>query len=382
MYKTKEVKIEQNAFEKISNVLGKVTMNSLTAVKEVVNPSDKPLKTIYLASGKDVAHLIAATGATEMILVDWVDQKDAIKESIKQIGGNITKESSSGNRTEAYFDWNGKSRKLIFYILDINNETVNRLSKEGQSLNQLYAEMKGIDVIFTKYSNCALQRYEPLAKVIEELRIGDYYISCGQSMKWLADSLSKAFTPNCFGFEEVSIREYRWADGGIESHLYRKMRPLSGVREMLEVDGLLFSINGIRNGMLEEDVSFERARPAYKEKLEDMKRKFDELSPEVREELKQVIVNMLIESSGNICSYGAALRPEYNGYIYIGEGGKLVPTPEMLLEFSGMKDAQHGEAPSADVLNEWIKELEERYARYLKDRREDFREVFKEWFSQ
>ena len=110
MHKTKEAGINAKELEKLKGILGNDSLELLTAVKEIVNHSDKPLKSIYYASGSDLANHIAATGATTMIFIDEYDQVSGINDEITQIGGNKKKDAYSGDRVEMDFGWGGKEK--------------------------------------------------------------------------------------------------------------------------------------------------------------------------------------------------------------------------------------------------------------------------------
>ncbi len=362
---------------------------TLIDVKRIVNPNDGPIKLIYLASGSDVAYPLAATGATDMSYIDEVDCVRQISDNVKQVGGRYRRELGLGeDRTEINFKWNKEDRKLIFHKLNITNETI----------GQLQADMQDIDVVFLKFS--VYKGYVPTEKAIEALKIGGFFISDASSSP-LHLGEDSSLTPNSLGLKEIPLKSshnsFKWMGGGNSLLLYQKTRQMPKIGEMLEFDELFGRIRSIRNGLInDEDVGSSKSENGtgqfselvgrgYKKKLIDLKRRFDELPSEAREEIKRRTISILVDAPDmkldayDIHSLGGYFEPGYERRIIVdSETGRLVPISESLARKLNLEDTQHGRELSIEDVNRWEKTIQKQFERYVEDRRNDFREVFKD----
>ena len=307
-----------------------------------------------------------------MIFIDEYDQVSGINDEITQIGGSKKKDAYSGDRVEMDFGWGGKERKVIFYKQEITNETIDKLP----------VEMKNADIVFMKLSN--YRGDAPTAKALEALKIGGFYISDDIGMFKVK--------PSSIGFKEISpghkFAKSTFGNGHL--HLYQKIRQEPKIEKVLEFDSVLARIENLRDGFIQNgDAGFEEfqritdqlsetVRPIYKEKLEDLKKRFDELPHPVKSELRQRTINRLVTASGSIFlvvgAYGRyGLDKEYVENSIWNETNHLIPMPIELAS----RDAQHSNAPGADDIKRWEGRLREQLNRYIEDRRKDFREVLR-----
>jgi hypothetical protein len=266
---------------KLTDYVGEGRMELFKAVKGEVNPGGRPLKVLYLYSAWDVANLFPPTDATTALYVDKNDMISDIKKEIPKMGGEVKKESTLQNRTELEFEWNGKSRKLIFYKLDINNDTI----------DQLLPEMKDTDVYFSKKPEHTTFKVQERA--INSLKLGGFYISDSEVDKIL-------------GVEEVllngksKISDYPFGSGSL--HLYRKIRNVPEIGKIIEFSDLLDDVESTRNGSIHgvsENVT-ERSMNIYRKMLLDFKQIFNSLPDEVKGELRQRAVNRLFNAPGDM----------------------------------------------------------------------------------
>jgi hypothetical protein len=271
----------QEVESRLATKLGEKRMELFKVVLGKVNPDGRPLKASYLYSAWDVANLFPPTDATTAVYADKRDMVSTIKDEIRKMGGEVKKESTLQNRTELEFEWNGKSRKLIFYKLNISNDTI----------DQLPPEMKDSDVYFSKKPETPGSKVQERA--INSLKLGGFCISDSEVDKIL-------------GFEEVQLNEkfksddYAFGSGGL--HLYRKIRNIPEIGKIMEFSDFLDDAESTRNGSIHgvsENV-IERSMKAYRKILMDFKQVFNSLPEEVKGELRQRAVNKLFNAPGDM----------------------------------------------------------------------------------
>jgi hypothetical protein len=342
---------------KLTEYIGEPRMELFKAVKDRVNPTGRPLKAVYLYSAWDVANLFPPTDATTAVYVDRNDMISGIKKEIPKMGGEVKEGSALQNRAQLEFEWNGKSRKLIFYKLDIGNDTIDKL----------LPEMRDADVYFSKKPEKPGSKVQE--SVIKSLKLGGFCISDSEVDKIL-------------GFEEIPLDEkfksddYAFGSGNL--HLYRKTRDTPEIGKIIEFGKFLDDVESTRNGSINgvsENV-MQQSMKTYKGFLIDLKKAFNSLPEEAKGELKQRVLDKLFNAPGDMSQvldspenytkqyeyHKSLARMLYRGVLSEQE----IEHFEMLIE-----DAQKSpNRPTAQQLDKFIEEG-----------KKVFREVFPEWVS-
>jgi hypothetical protein len=340
---------------KLTESIGEHRVELFKAVKDTVNPTGRPLKVVYFYSAWDVANLFPPTDATTAVYVDKKDMVSDIKNEIKKIGGEVKEESALQNRTQLEFEWNGKSRKLIFYKLDISNDTTDKLPPE----------MKDTDVYFSKKPEKPGSKVQEIA--INSLKLGGFCVSDSEVDKIL-------------GFEEVPLNEkfksgdYPFGSGHL--HLYRKIRDTPEIGKIIEFDNFLDDVESTRNGSVHgvgENV-IERSMKTYREFLINLKQAFNSLPEEVKDEFRHRIVNKLFNAPGDMSQVLDSPENYTRQYDYQRSLAIMLyrgALPEREIEHFEMliENAQNSpDRPTAQQLDKFIEEG-----------RKVFREVFPDW---
>lgn len=172
--------------------------------------------------------MLPSTHATKIILADKDQHTSNIIKEIKDIGGSIQKVSYSGNKSEIDFEWEGKSRKVIFYHLEIDKN----------SIDKLMGEVGHYDVYFEKKSQ-DLGSPEILEKFMGNLKNGGHAV-----LDYDAD--------NHIGLEKEPLdKKYDGEDYWYGHHrmkIYRKQRNVRGMGLRLNLNRTLSDAEYTRNG--------------------------------------------------------------------------------------------------------------------------------------
>jgi len=278
----------KQAESKLAFKLGEKRVELLEAARKVVNPDYKDITVLYPASGPDVANVLIATHATKLILVDTDDHTGNIIKEIKDIGGEITKVSYSENKREIDFNWEGKNRKLIFYNLEVTPE----------SAGKLMADVGQYDVYFEKKSQ-DLGTPEITEKFMGNLRSGGHTITDFEAESHIG--LEKCPIDNKFEEEGYWYGHHRL-------HVHRKVRGVRGIGHTLHLNRTLFNADHTRNGgyIGIDDKAYEPTFKVYREQLTELKKTFDVIPAESREEaeekekIKTELIEQLYKAKGDM----------------------------------------------------------------------------------
>jgi hypothetical protein len=327
----------------------------LKVVKARVNSDGRPLKAVYFYSAWDVANLFPPTDATTAVYVDKEDRVSAIKDEIRKIGGEVKKESTLQNRTELEFDWNGKSRKLIFYKLNISNDTI----------DQLLPEMRDTDVYFSKKPETPSSKVQERA--INSLKLGGFYISDSEVDKIL-------------GFEEVQLNEkskisdYPFGSGNL--HLYRKIRNVPEIGKIMEFSDFLDDVESTRNGStngVSENI-IERSMKTYRKILLEFKQVFISLPEEVKGELRQRTVNKLFNAHGDMSQVLDSPESFTRQYEYQKSLARMLYRGVLREE-----EIEHFEILIEDAQKSPNRPTAQQLDKFIEEGKKAFKEVFPDW---
>lgn len=324
----------------------------LPEIRRVANPNGRDLTLVYPHSGRDVKTPLRAIGATTLILIDKGAHGEGIKEEIKRTGGTITETSSSPGRTEINFEWEGKTRKLVFYQIEIRREELEKLPMEMNG---------GYDIYFEKRSWIDDNRIKE--RFLTGLRVGGFHISDDE----IGSNLGFRNLPLMDKFESYLFDEVRL-------YVYEKTQSRPAIENLLLFNGIFHNADSLKyGGHSGIGERWEESLKAYRDELVKLKNAFDSLPQELKDELKPKIIDTLYNASGDMSRVWYS--PEFwerEFYKDHHARGRVPSQKERLYYMSKIDDAKH----STD------RPTEQQLEKFMEEGRKTFREVWGSEFVQ
>ncbi|MEM3555639.1 MAG: hypothetical protein QXF56_02905 [Candidatus Micrarchaeia archaeon] len=343
------------AESKLTNKLGERRLELLEATRKTINPRREDITVFYPASGPDVANALLATDAKKLILVDRDPHGVNILKEIKEIGGEVTNVFQIGNKTEFDFVWNGKNRKLIFHNLEIN----------GESVDKLLAEVGQYDVYFEKKSQGFSS--EVAEKFLTNLKVNGYTVTDFEIDSHIG--FEKCKLDDKFETEQYKYGNYRM-------NIHRKRAHLKGMGLRMHLNKVLFDAEHLRNGgyIGIDDYAWETTFKTYREKLEELKKTFELLPAETKEEVeekskvREEIINRLFNAKGEMSKvHNSPENLEKQLQHLIEKRALSFEAHELFV--SRIREAY--ESPNRPT--------EQQLERFIEEGKKVFKEVFPEW---
>jgi hypothetical protein len=318
-------------------------------VRGTVNPEDKDLTLVYPASGDDIKIPLLTTGAKTLILIDMSDHSQDIIWEMKKMGVEVKKISSSENRTEIDFEWEGKSRRILFYKLTI----------ESNALEKLPAEMKGGYDIYFEKKQIGIGHPRIQEEFIKLLRSGGFRVADKE-------------LENNLGFRSLLLGEKfeSYLFDGVRLFVQQKNQQKPAIASRIDFNGLLSEAEEQRHGGY-SGISGRWADQAlgdYFNRLMRLKVEFDSFPKELQVELKPEIVERLYRAPGDMSKVRGT--PQFWERLYNerckARGRTPLENERSFYESEIEKALKHGPT-------------EQQLERFIQNARGIFREVFKDW---
>jgi len=272
----------KSAMDKFFDELHERESEFFKETRRILNPYNKDLTLIYPASGSDIKTPLRATGATILVLIDMSWKLEGITKELMEMGAEVKKVSPPlGNKTEIDFEWEGKSRKVLFYELEIKKDELDKLPAEVKEGYDLYFELRPQGMHYLEIRE----------SFINALKVGGFHLATSKEVD------------TSLGFEKVLLAEkfesYIYDDVRFLIHKKTQNRP--AIKDILDFNELFSEADRLRHGGYNgiQEQYQESSLEEYRQVLIKLKKIFDSLPKELKEEFKPQI-DYLHYSSGDM----------------------------------------------------------------------------------